>query len=55
MALDGNNVLVAGIYLTDRANTAAATIAEFSRSREWSVTHRWPRSDSSGRPRNWNA
>jgi len=41
MASDGNNVLVAGIYLTDRANTAAATIAELSRSREWSVTHRW--------------
>lgn len=41
MAPDGNNVLVAGIYLTDRENTAAATIAEFSRSKEWSVTHQW--------------
>ena len=37
----GADVLVAGIYLTDRENTAPATIAEFSRSRNWSVAHQW--------------
>ena len=41
MAPEAGRVLVAGIYLTDRENTAAATIAELTRSQEWSVTHRW--------------
>ncbi len=38
---DNRSVLVVGIYLLDRENTAAATVAELSNSHEWAVEQRW--------------
>lgn len=35
------SVLVVGIYLLDKLNTAEPTIAELSASRDWSVDHVW--------------
>src|SRR5262249_31895870 len=40
-ASSGNKVLVVGIYLQDKANCAASTVAELSRSRDWDVDQRW--------------
>ena len=34
-------VLVVGVYLADRENTAEATVAELHRSSEWKVEQRW--------------
>jgi len=36
-----NSVLVVGIYLLDRENTAVATVAELAKSHDWSVEQLW--------------
>jgi hypothetical protein len=38
---DRKPVLVVGIYLLDKENCAAATVAELSRSRDWAVEQKW--------------
>ena len=36
-----NDILVLGVYLTDRKNNAPAILAELQKSRDWAVEQRW--------------
>jgi len=47
----GDRVLVIGIYLKDEENNIEDIVAEFSRSRKWSVEQKWIGLGSNGMPK----